>query len=160
MNIEFSQTIQSTFDAEHLWRLVVEAFEFSQQSPLWPNDLESLRCEELEEGAAVRAVYHIGPLDIPQQHRIQTFDRDARTMAYRTGPDNPLDGGGRLNVEPIERGSQLCWTGEYVTGSRPDSFGAVVFIKGWFERRFFDQLEENLRRLERIAPEDEMRLSA
>jgi hypothetical protein len=160
MNIEFSRTIESTFDADHLWRLLVEAFASSEQSPLWPNDLESLRCRQLAEGATLQAVYHVGPIDIPKQHRIETFDRDGRTLSYRAGPDNPLDGGGRLVVEPIERGSQLRWTGEYMTSSRPDGFGAIVFIKGWFERRFFDRLEANLRRLERVAPEDEWRLTA
>ena len=160
MNIQFSQSILSMLQAEHLWRLIVEAFEHSEQSPLWPNELESLHCDNLTEGATVQAVYHVGLVDLPQTYHIPTFKPGQHLLTYRTGPNHPLQGGGTVEVRETNRGSQLRWSGQYTVRNRPDALGAALFVKGWFERKFFGQLEENLRRLERLAPDEEVRLTA
>ena len=160
MNITFDRRIESCFSPQHLWNLVVDAFRDSTGSPLWPNHLESLRCEQLEPGETVHATYHVGPFDLPQTYSIPTCDADSRTLTYRTGEDHPLDGGGELRVVPTDRGSALVWSGSYEAESNFDAFGAALFVKTWFERRFFDALESNLRRLERLSPPDELRYTA
>ena len=148
MRITFAHTIDTSVSADELWDLLVDSFENSATSPLWPSELESLRCDELAEGARVDATYHIGPIDAPQHYTIPAFDAERRTFTYRTGPDHPLDGGGEVSASQTDGGSWLQWSGEYRLRNLVRGLGAAAFIKGWFERRFFGRLEDNLRAIE------------
>ncbi len=57
MRITFDRTIPTVLSDEQLWRLLVLSFRNSDESPIWPHDLETIRSASVESGALVRAVY-------------------------------------------------------------------------------------------------------
>ena len=152
MNVKFEHEIESVLTPDRLWQLVVEAFEDSESSPIWPGHLETLRCDQLGKQAVVEATYHVGPFDTHQSYTIAAFDPDRRTLEYLAGPDHPLTGGGTIHVSATRHGSKLRWSGAYALSFWPSELGALVFVKTWFESRFFGALESNLRGVERSQP--------
>lgn len=148
MTIDFDYNIPTSLSAQELWRELTRCFEDSDASALWPKGLESLRCDQLEQGARVKATYKMGPLRARQSYRIPVFDPQARVLEYRAGRAHPLDGGGRVEIEPVGQGARLRWSGSYRVRLRPDSVGAALYVKLFFEDRFFDTIARNLRAIE------------
>jgi hypothetical protein len=152
MSLAFEHVLESSLDADRLWSMLVESFEDSTSSDLWPNELETLHCDSLESGAVVDATYHVGPVDMPQQYRIPMFDAESRRFEYQTGSNHPLEGGGEVSVTETPDGSRLCWSGAYRRRRPVLGLAAALFVEWWFEGRFFGRLEERLRALELRHP--------
>ncbi len=124
MRITFDRTIPTVLSDEQLWRLLVLSFRNSDESPIWPHDLETIRSAQVETGALVRAVYK-GPGGM-QSHVTYRFDavEPGRRLRYVAEPSHPLRGGGAVEILPAPAGCVL-------------------------HGRFFGTLEEKLREWER-----------
>jgi len=141
--------ISSRMEPGWLWALLKLSFEKSVNSPIWPNQLEELRCESLKEGAQVQATYKIAPgLRVSHQYHIVGYE-EGRNLVYRTGLHHPLVGGGKIEVRKAEGGSILHWSVRYDIPVRPSAWVAAAYIRLVFERRFFAALDRNVRRYER-----------
>ncbi len=154
--LRHEERIPTSLSADALWQLLVEAFEDSKQSPLWPEGLETLRAlDGVHAGAQLAATYKMGPARARQVYTLPIVDPSARVLSYETGPDHPLSGGGRVSIEPVGAGARLCWRFDYELRLRLSSPAIALFIKLWFEARFFEALKNNLRRCEQRAPHEE-----
>lgn len=146
---DFDETIESELSRADLWRLLVEAFEESVSSPLWPDELEVLEVAELEEGAVVSGQYRFGPFTSEAAYAIDAFD-EGEAFRYRTGPAHPLEGGARVEVEERSgEGSRLRWSGSYRSGGGIRGTVALGFLRAYFLEAFFERLRSNLRAHER-----------
>ncbi len=107
MRITFDRTIPTVLSDEQLWRLLVLSFRNSDESPIWPHDLETIRSAQVETGALVRAVYK-GPGGM-QSHVTYRFDavEPGRRLRYVAEPSHPLRGGGAVEILPAPAGCVL-----------------------------------------------------
>lgn len=149
MRIDFEHHIHSSLSPDELWDLLLDAFEDSTNSPIWPRQFETLKSDGLTAGGRVHATYHLGPSGVEQEYRIPEFDAEEHRFVYRNGPSHPLDGGATVRVEESDDGSVLHWAGGYDVGIGPRSLGAAAFVKFWFEERFFGALRENIGEVEK-----------
>ena len=150
MQITFDHEIATSLSPDRLWELLAQAFRNSDESPIWPRALERVRSEEVVAGASVSATYHtpVGP-DSEVTYRFAEVE-PGRRLRYASEPDHPMRGGGAVEIESVEGGSLLRWTGGYQLSWRPQSLAAAAFTRLYFEGRFFTALEANLRRLETL----------
>ncbi len=145
-DIEFDRTISSELPADELWPLVKGAFENPATSPLWPVPLEEVEPIELSDGAPIAATYAVGPLKFRPRYHITDFDERGRSFRYQSDAYHPLKGGATVRVQPRQQSnSALRWTGSYRPRLHPLAPGAVVFVRLYFVRTFFANLESNLR---------------
>ncbi len=128
-----------------LWDHLAAAFRDSTSSPLWPNDLETLRSAGLAAGAAVTATYKTPFGASTHTYTIGEYS-PGRGFTYLTGPEHPLQGGGRVLLQPAADGTTLVWSVDYTY--RGVSLSAL-FVRLYFVPRFFARLEANLRVLEK-----------
>ncbi len=145
MRITFDHTIASTLSSDQLWHLLVQSFRNSDESPIWPHGLESVRSAQVEAGALVRATYKTpGGLRSNVTYRFAVVE-PGRRLRYETEPSHPLRGGGTVEVLAAPAGSLLHWYGGYDVPWRPQALFAAAFTRLYFEERFFAALESNLR---------------
>lgn len=136
--------IPTSLSTDALWDYIEAAFRDSTTSPLWPNDLETLRSAGLAAGAQVTATYKT-PLGASSHTYTIGEYSSGQGFTYLTGPGHPLRGGGRVLVLPTGSGSTLVWSVEYTyRGFSP----SALFVRFYFVPRFFARLEANLRALE------------
>jgi hypothetical protein len=148
MRITFDRTIPTVLSDEQLWRLLVLSFRNSDESPIWPHDLETIRSAQVETGALVRATYK-GPAGM-QSHVTYRFAdvESGRRLRYVAEPSHPLRGGGTVEILPGPAGCVLHWHGAYDVPWRPAALAAAAFTRLYFAWRFFAVLEEKLREWE------------
>ncbi len=127
-----------------LWDYLEAAFRDSATSPLWPNELETLRSTGLAAGAQVTATYKT-PFGVSTHTYTIGECSPGRGFTYLTGPEHPLQGGGRVLLQPTAKGTMLVWSVDYTY--RGVSLSAL-FVRFYFVPRFFARLEANLRALE------------
>lgn len=145
MRITFDHTIPTVLSDEQLWRLLVLSFRNSDESPIWPHDLETIRSAAVESGALVRAVYR-GPGGLRSQVTYRLADvAPGRRLSYVAEPSHPLRGGGTVEVSATPTGSVLHWHGGYDVPWRLSALAAAAFTRGYFAGRFFGTLERKLR---------------
>lgn len=151
MRITFDHTIATTLSPAQLWKMLVQSFRNSDESPIWPHELETVRSAQVEVGALVRATYK-GPAGL-RSHVTYRFAEvePGRKLRYVAEPSHPLRGGGTVEVLAAPDGSLLHWYGRYEAPWRPPSLAAAAFTQGYFVRRFFTTLTEKLRAWERKA---------
>jgi hypothetical protein len=148
MRITFDRAIPTVLSDEQLWRLLVLSFRNSDESPIWPHDLETIRSAVVESSALVRAVYK-GPGGMRSHVTYRLADViPGRRLSYIAEPTHPLRGGGTVEILPAPVGSVLRWYGRYDVPWRPAALAAAAFTKLYFAGRFFAVLEEKLRRWE------------
>lgn len=135
--------IATSLPPARLWAQLEAAFRDSTASPLWPNELETLHSAGLAAGAQVTATYKT-PLGASSHTYIIGEYSPGQGFTYRTGPEHPLHGGGRVLVLPTENGSILVWSVDYAY--RGLSLSAL-FVRLYFVPLFFARLEANLRAL-------------
>lgn len=128
---------------EAVWAHLEAAFRDSTTSPLWPNELETLRSDGLAAGAQVTATYS---MPFGASSHVYTIDdySTGQGFTYLTGPRHPLQGGGRVLLAPSTGGTTLIWSVDYTY--RGISLSAL-FVRYYFVPRFFARLEANLRAL-------------
>lgn len=127
-----------------LWEHLEAAFRDSPASPLWPNELETLRSAGLAAGTEVTATYKT-PFGVSTHTYTIGEYSPGQGFTYLTGPEHPLRGGGRVLLRPAADGTTLIWTVDYTY--RGLSLSAL-FVRFYFVPRFFARLEANLRALE------------
>lgn len=127
-----------------LWDHLDAAFRDSMASPLWPNELETLRSAGLAAGAQVTATYKTPFGASSHTYTIGEYG-PGHGFTYLTGPEHPLQGGGRVLLQPAADGTTLVWAVDYTY--RGLSLSAL-FVRFYFVPRFFAVLEANLRALE------------
>jgi hypothetical protein len=148
MRITFDRTIPTVLSDEQLWRLLVLSFRNSDESPIWPHDLETIRSASVESGALVRAVYK-GPGGMQSHVTYRLADVEpGRRLRYVAEPSHPLRGGGAVEILPAPAGCVLHWYGAYDVPWRPAALAAAAFTRLYFAWRFFAVLEEKLREWE------------
>ena len=111
MRIAFDHTIASTLSTDQLWHLLVQSFRNSDESPIWPHGLESVRSAQVEAGALVRATYKTpGGLRSNVTYRFAEVE-PGRRLRYETEPSHPLRGGGTVEVlaAPGRQPAALVW---------------------------------------------------
>jgi uncharacterized protein YndB with AHSA1/START domain len=144
MRITFDRTIPTVLSDEQLWRLLVLSFRNSDESPIWPHDLETIRSAAVESGALVRSVYK-GPGGMQSHVTYRLADvKPGRRLSYFAEPSHPLRGGGTVEVSATPTGSVLHWYGGYEVPWRLPALAAAVFTRGYFTGRFFGTLERKL----------------
>ncbi len=136
--------VPTSLPAGALWDHLAAAFRDSTTSPLWPNELETLRSAGLAAGAQVTATYKTPFGASTHTYTIGEYS-PGHGFTYLTGPEHPLQGGGRVLIAPAARGSTLVWAVDY--SYRGLSLSAL-FARLFFVPRFFARLEANLRGLE------------
>ncbi len=151
MRITFDHTIATALSPGQLWQLLEQSFRNSDESPIWPHELETVRSAAVEAGALVRATYK-GPAGI-RSHVTYRFAEvePGRKLRYVAEPSHPLRGGGTVEVTSAPTGSLLHWHGGYEVPWRPSALAAAAFTQGYFVRRFFTTLAEKLRAWEHKA---------
>ena len=145
--ITFDRTIDSTLPPRELWRLMKEAFEDPSQSPIWPVELDEVHPVTLRVGEEVTATYKLGPLKARPSYHITDLQPERR-FSYQSDADHPLAGGATVQVQSRDDASTLRWRGTYRPRLHPAAPAALAFVKLYFLRTFFTQLEKNLRRYE------------
>lgn len=150
--MDFDHTLFSGLDRDAVWQLFEQAFTNSTRSPIWPNDLERLSSGGLREGERVSAFYR-APLTgfRAKQHYLLHDVEPGVTFSYRVGRKHPLVGGGTVELQSIATGTKIRWYGSYEVPARPDAWVAAGFVKLYFEERFFEQLDANLKAYERSS---------
>ncbi len=128
-----------------LWDHLAAAFRDSTASPLWPNDLETVRSAGLADGATVTVTYKTPLSASTHAYTIGEYS-PGQGFTYLTGPEHPLRGGGRVLLQPAADGTTLVWSVDYTT--RGLSLSAL-YVRLYFVPRFFARLEANLRVLEK-----------
>ncbi len=136
--------IKTRMPPAQLWALLETAFRDSTASPLWPNELETLRSTGLAAGAQVTATYKT-PLGASSHTYAIGEYSPGQGFTYLTGPEHPLQGGGRVLLRPTGEGTTLVWSVDYTY--RGVSLSAL-FVRLYFVPRFFARLEANLRAME------------
>lgn len=136
--------IPTSLSAGALWNHLEAAFRDSATSPLWPNELETLRSPGLATGAQVTATYKT-PFGASTHTYTIGQCSPGQGFTYLTGPEHPLQGGGRVLLQPTAKGTTLVWSVDYTY--RGVSLSAL-FVRFYFVPRFFARLEANLRALE------------
>ncbi len=136
--------IPTSLSASMLWEYLEAAFRDSISSPLWPNELETLHSVGLAAGAAVTATYKTPFGASTHTYTIGEYSL-GHGFTYLTGPEHPLQGGGRVLLQPAAGGTTLVWSVDYTY--RGLSLSAL-FVRFYFVPRFFAVLEANLRALE------------
>lgn len=145
LGVDFDRTIESSLPGRELWRLMQQAFEEPNKSPIWPVDLEESDPVELREGAKVAATYKIGPLKTHPSYRITDFE-PGHSFSYESEPSHPLEGGATVVIQRRDGASSaLRWHGSYRPRLHPLAPGALLFVRLYFLRTFFARLEQNLR---------------
>lgn len=148
MRIAFDHSIATALSADQLWLLLVQSFRNSDECPIWPHELESIRSAQVAVGALVRATYKApGGLQSNVSYRFAEVEPGGR-LRYVAEPAHPLRGGGTVEILPALAGCVLRWYGEYDVPWRPSALAAAAFTRGYFARRFFATLEEKLREWE------------
>lgn len=127
-----------------LWGHLEAAFRDSSASPLWPNELETLRSEGLAPAAQVTATYRTPFGDSSHTYTIGEYTA-GQGFTYATGPAHPLRGGGRVLLTPTADGATLVWTIDYAYRGFSAS---ALFVRFYFVPRFFARLEANLQAIE------------
>lgn len=136
--------IPTSLSVSAFWDYLEAAFRDSTTSPLWPNELETLRSAGLAAGAPVTATY-VTPFGASSHtYTIGEYSPN-QGFTYLTGPAHPLQGGGRVLLQPAAGGTTLVWSVDYTY--RGLSLSAL-FVRFYFVPRFFARLEANLRALE------------
>ena len=144
MRISFDHTIVTILSAEQIWKLLVQSFRNSDESPIWPHALESLRSAQIEDGALVRAVYKApGGMQSKVTYRFAEVE-PGRRLRYVAQPSHPLRGGGTVEILPAPAGCKLHWYDGYDVPWRPQALVAAAFTRLYFEGRFFATLERNI----------------
>lgn len=142
--IRFHREIKTNLQPDTLWHYIEMAFVNSTESPLWPNNLEEIHSDGLKKNATITVTYKTPFTNSRFTYSIPTYEQ-GNNFSYQANPDHPLEGGGKVELIPIENGTLLRWSGEYTY----EGFSvAALFIKLYFEKRFFRQLEANIRKLE------------
>ena len=145
MRITFDRTIPTVLSDEQLWRLLVLSFRNSDESPIWPHDLETIRSAAVESDALVRAVYK-GPGGMRSHVTYRLADvAPGRRLSYVAEPSHPLRGGGTVEILPAPAGCLVHWYGGDDVPWRPAALAAAAFTRGYFAGRFFVALERKLR---------------
>jgi hypothetical protein len=145
MRITFDRTIPTILSDEQLWQLLVLSFRNSDESPIWPHDMEAIRSAAVASGALVSAVYK-GPGGMQSQVTYRFADVEpGRRLRYVAEPTHPLRGGGTVEILPALSGCRLHWFGAYDVPWRPTALAAAAYTRVYFARRFFAVLEEKLR---------------
>ena len=127
MRISFDHTIVTALSAEQLWQLLVQSFRNSDESPIWPHAMESLRSAQIEDGALVRAVYKApGGMQSKVTYRFAEVG-PGRRLRYIAEPSHPLRGGGMVEILPAPAGYKLHWYGGYDVPWRPQALVAAAF---------------------------------
>lgn len=143
-DIDFDETIASRLPPEHLWELVVEAFESPESSPIWPDELEVLELDELAEGTLAEGTYVVGPVSTRVTYRITDL-APGESFTYQPRSDHPLRGSATVAVEPVgDESSRLHWSGSYRPRRGPTGLAASLFVQLYFLRTFFSRLRTNL----------------
>ncbi|MCS6845221.1 MAG: SRPBCC family protein [Caldilineales bacterium] len=144
MPITFDHTIPTTLSRDALWALLRQSFRNSDESPIWPHELETVRSAAVEPGALVRAIYR-GPLGFNAQAEYRFAEVEpGRRLRYEAAASHPLRGGGLVEIEPTDAGSLLRWRGEYRLRPRPTALVAALFTRLYFQGRFFAELRRRL----------------
>lgn len=138
------RAIPTSLPSAALWEYLEAAFRDSTTSPLWPNELETLRSAGLAAGAPVTATYATPFGASSHTYTIGEYS-PGQGFTYLTGPEHPLRGGGRVLLQPAANGTTLVWAVDYTY--RGLSLSAL-FVRFYFVPRFFAALEANLRALE------------
>lgn len=144
MRIAFDYTIPTVLSSEALWALLRQSFRNSDESPIWPRELETVRAAAVEPGALVRATYR-GPAGFQARATYRFAEVEpGRRLRYEAEPSHPLRGGGTVEIQPMKNGSLLRWHGEYRLRPRPTALVAALFTQFYFRGRFFAELRRRL----------------
>jgi hypothetical protein len=139
----FSHLWQSPLGVSETWQLIASAFENSEKSSVWPNEMAELHAQEpkLANGTRVTALYKLGRLKNPAHYRIAIFD-PPRMLRYETTSEHPLKGYAVITLEPTSHGTRCRWKGEYRPKAIP-SLASLAWFKLYYERRFFRKFIRN-----------------
>ncbi|MCX7706670.1 MAG: hypothetical protein N2204_01505, partial [Anaerolineae bacterium] len=95
--LSLRREIATSLPPARLWAYLEAAFRDSTASPLWPNELETLRSAGLTAGAQVTATYKT-PLGASSHTYTIGEYSPGQGFTYLTGPGHPLQGGGRVLI--------------------------------------------------------------
>lgn len=142
---QYTHSWRTTLDVHRTWQLLVDAFEDSTRSPIWPNELAELHAssrQPLEQGSRITAHYKFGPTSIDADYHLTRFD-PPHLLQYETASGHPLRGFSVISLNASADGGTHCtWTGEYKLKG-PKSLMSLPWFKVYFERRFFKRFIEN-----------------
>jgi len=145
--ITIDRTIETSMEPRALWQRLNQAFENSARSDIWPNELELIESDGIDEANILYITYKSPFSENMFSYTITEYDRANLSFAFVTNEDHPLEGEGRVSVTAIPEGTRLTWYGTY--SFRGISLTAI-YLKFYFEKRFFEALENNIRDLEAI----------
>jgi len=135
----YERTIRTDIPADELWQLLEEGLQNSSASPVWP-EMERTHARLLEEGEIIEITY----LAVESERTIkyEVVERNGRRVVFED-MNGELAVRAELAVEEEGDGGVVVWKARFAKLSLTSLYARWVF-----EPRFFDRLEENLRRYE------------
>jgi hypothetical protein len=145
--LEFGKTIDSCLPREALWNELDIALRDSRSSRIWPGKLSSVAGTGIFEGQRIAVTYYSGWFRFTYDYLVRNVI-PGQSFRYEATDRHPFIGGATVSVaSSASKGLQkLKWEGVYWIDSN-DKRGRNFFMD--FSSRFFQQLEQNVRQMER-----------
>jgi hypothetical protein len=145
--LEFGRTIDSCLPQEALWKELDIALRDSRSSRIWPGKLSSVAGTGILDGQRIAVTYYSGWFRFTYDYLVRNVS-PGQSFRYEATDRHPFIGGATVSVVTgaSEGLQQLKWEGVYWIDSN-DRRGRNFFVD--FSSRFFQQLEQNVRQMEK-----------
>lgn len=140
--------VETSISKQELWDTLETAMNDSTQSWLWPNQLSNVSGEGIKSNAEIIVNYKLS-FAIQAYTYSLTRIKNLETFRYQAvAGKHPFKGGATISIQEDSTNNKriLSWKGSYKT--KPFQYiQRLVFDR--YQKRFFEQLEKNMRAQER-----------
>jgi hypothetical protein len=145
--VKFKQGWLSPLDQQSTWDLIVQAFQDSRNSTIWPNEYAEIHADgQVKQGSTIFEDYKLGRIKLQADYHIVLF-LPPNYLKYQADKRHPLIGGAEIVLSPRGQQSYCEWKGAYQS-KNPLGWPTLIWFKAYYERMFFKKLVQNFARLE------------
>ncbi|MFL5346930.1 MAG: SRPBCC family protein [Hyalangium sp.] len=141
----FTETISTTLPPELVWAEFTRTLKNSQEGPLWPNEVSTVRVLQLPIAQGSVLAERITLTGMMVHYRLMRFE-PPRLLEYAALQGHHLAGGAVVSIESSAGKTTLRWQGEYRASE------ASLAQLDRFRVAFFSGLARQFQQLESSAP--------